>query len=198
MGINKSNNSILNRINNKTDKIDGLATNGLEGIRDSLAYRIHEVMVHVHSDEIWFETATTPNGEVHVADEIGDGNGAFQMDAGNDDWGSWVQILGSSDTPFRVEQTSFDLNGLEVEATERALTYFIQITRGATGAVGLNAGDYISFPYIPISKKDQQCPFYFRMKRINSGTKVWARCKCSTQNTGTLDFYFGLHEYNGV
>ena len=80
-------------------KIDDLATAGLLGVVNSLAYRVHEIERHLHSGARWFETAAVPDGEVHVADSIGSGAGAFQIDAGNDTWGAWVQVLGSEDTP---------------------------------------------------------------------------------------------------
>jgi len=33
--------------------------------------------------------------------------------------------------------------------------------------------------------------------RAPAGSKLWARCMCPGQNTGTLDFYLGIHEYVG-
>ena len=33
--------------------------------------------------------------------------------------------------------------------------------------------------------------------RAPSGSKLWARCMCPGQNTGTIDFYLGIHEYGG-
>ena len=62
-------------------------------------YGIFEIERHFHSYERWYEAAASPSGETHIADRIGSGSGAFQIDAGNDDWGLWVQVLGSSDTP---------------------------------------------------------------------------------------------------
>lgn len=179
-------------------KLDSGATDGLAGTSNSLAYRVHEIERHLHSYEHWFETATVPDAELHRADRIGDGAGAFQADAGNDDWGAWVQLLGSEDTPVAVGSAHFDLHVVMVEAAERAETYFIQIAAGASGAAALAAGDYTEFVYRPILLNIQSSPVVIQMRRQDTTTKVWARCMCPGQNTATLDFYFGLHEYPGV
>ena len=179
------------------DKIDSHSTLGLEGVSNSLAYRVHEIERHLHSGGRWFEAAAVPAGETHVADSVGDGAGAFQIDAGNDTWGEWVQILGSSDTPVDSGKVYFDPHVMIVEDTERAATYFLQLARGDSGAAGLAAGTYSDLPpYIATVQKETGAVIV-QTGRAPAGSKVWARCKCPGQNTGTLDFYFGLHEYEG-
>lgn len=178
-------------------KIDNAPTDGLTGVENSLAYRVHEIERHFHSFESWFETAAVPSGEVHVADRIGDGGGAFQIDAGNDDWGAWVQILGSGDTPARTGAVNFDLHRLEISNTERNATYFMQIAYGASGAAGLAAGIYTEAVFQPASNQVDSGPVTIQCRRHDAGTLVWARCMCPGQNTATLNFYFGLHEYEG-
>ena len=186
-----------NQTNGPIAKIDSVATDGLSGTHNSLAYRVHEIERHVHSYERWFETADTPSGETHVADSVGSGGGAFQIDAGNDDWGSWVQILGSSDTPAIAGSAYFDLHKIVVEATERNETYFIQIASGTSGATALAAGDYTETVMHPLTNQVDSSPIVVQDRRQAAGTKVWARCICPGQDTATLDFYFGLHEYEG-
>jgi len=53
------------------NKIDSAASKGLDGIVDSIAYRIHETERHMHSYERWFGAAAVPNGEIHIADRVG-------------------------------------------------------------------------------------------------------------------------------
>ena len=177
-------------------KIDNLATEGLLGTANSLAYRIHELERHFHSGARWFEAATVPAGETHIADSIGDGAGAFRTDAGNDDWGAWVQILGSSDTPVKTGMVKFDPHQFIIENSERAFTHFIQVTRGASGAAGFAAGTYTEFIYSATVQKDTSI-IKMQSGRAPVESKLWARCKCPGQNTGWLDFYFGIHEYEG-
>jgi hypothetical protein len=34
--------------------------------------------------------------------------------------------------------------------------------------------------------------------RAPAGSKLWARCMCPGLDTATVDFYIGIHEYEGV
>jgi len=184
-------------VQTETNKIDLAATDGLSGVSSSLSYRVHEIERHLHNYEHWFETAASASGETHVASHIGDGSGAFQIDAGNDDWGSWVQILGSSDTPHIVGKTHFDFNQFFVEGTEKAGTYFLQFAFGASGAAALTANTVTEIVYVGTVGAGNPLPVIVQTERITAGTKAWARCKAPGINTSTLDLYFGLHEYEG-
>jgi hypothetical protein len=177
-------------------KIDDAAVNGLGGVQNSLAYRVGEIEHHLHSGARWFETASVPVGETHVADRIGSGGGAFRIDAGNLVWGAWVQILGSSDTPTVAGKVYFDPHQIIVEDTEKASTYFVQIARGASGDAGLAAGTYSEFVYGASVQKDTGI-IMVQIDRAPVESKLWARCICPGQNTGWFDFYIGLHEYEG-
>lgn len=179
-------------VKSETDKIDVETTSGLLGTSGSVAHRAGEVETHVHSYAVAFEKAASASGEVHVADRIGDGAGAFRVDAGNDDWGNWVQILGSSDTSL-----IYDFHRISVESVEREATYFVQFAFGASGAVALTAGTYSDFIYIPETNKKEPAPMKTQSKRQAAGTKAWARAKCPGQNTAWLDFYHELHYYEG-
>lgn len=180
------------------DKIDDAPTNGLLGVEDSLAYRVHETERHLHSFERWFGAAAVPVGETHVADRIGDTTTAFQVDGGNNTWGSWVQILGSNDTPAVLGGTSFDGHRWLVTAVERAnAIHFIQVAAGASGAAGLAAGTYSEFVVKPITTQARSFPGTIQSRRIPAGTKVWVRIWAVGQNTGTVNFFFGIHEYEG-
>ena len=187
----------LTSISDETDKIDGAATDGLTGVSNSTAYRIHEAERHFHSFERWFELAAVPAAETHRADRIGGGNGPFVIDAGNDDWGAWVQILGSADTPAEAGMVKFDLHRIEISATERNFTYFIQIGIGASGAAALSAETFTEAVFQPASNQVDSGPVVIQTRRADAGTKAWARCMCPGQNTATMSLYFGIHEYQG-
>jgi hypothetical protein len=178
-------------------KIDNAPTDGLLGTVDSLAYRVHEIKRHLHSNERWYGVATVPNGEIHVADRIGVGINAFQIDAGNNNWGSWLQVLGSSDTPADTGNVYFDGHRIQIEAAEKTETYFVQFSAGATAAAGLAALTYTEFVYRPETVQGKPAPIVIQTRRTAVGIKLWARCLCPGQNTATLDFYFAIHEYEG-
>lgn len=187
-------------IGNKTTegsaKIDSIASDGLSGVTNSLSYRVGEVERHLHSPGSWFGGAAVAVGETHVADRIAGGITAFQIDAGNLDWGSWVQILGSEDTPARTNMQYYDPHEILIESTERIATYFIQFARGDSGAAGLAAGTYTELVIGSDSNRFKGITSV-QTGRAPAGSKLWARCLCVGQNTGTLDFYMGIHEYEG-
>lgn len=179
-------------------KIDDAETDGLDGTYDSLAYRIAEVERHLHSNERWFGLAGTPNGEVHRADPMGTTVTPFQADAGNNTWGNWLQILGSSDTPIDAGKAYYDLHRLMIVAVERAnSTHLIQLAYGTSGADALTAGTYTEFVYKPAGVTADEYPLVVQMRRAAAGTKGWLRLFVPGQNTGTFDFWIGLHEYEG-
>jgi hypothetical protein len=187
----------LTSISDETDKIDDVATSGLTGVSNSLAYRVHEIERHLHSGARWYETAAIPDGEDHVADRLGSGTGAFQIDADNDDWGSWLQILGADDTPADVGKVYFDPHLLVISASERAAIYFIQFARGDSGDAGYAAGHYTEL-VLDLTNKAGGAIIPVQTGRAPAGSKLWARCMCPGQNTATVDFYIGIHEYEGV
>lgn len=174
-------------------RIDELATNGLTGVSNSLAYRIAEAERHIHSYERWFGLAAAPDAELHRADQVAKDIAPFVIDAGNDAYGNWVQILGSTDTALK-----FDLHKLFFTVVERAATvHFVQIAYGATAAGALTDGTYTEFVYRSGAAVSREAPFVIQSRRQTAGTKTWARCLAYDADTGALSFYFGLHYYEG-
>jgi len=181
------------------NKIDAEATAGLSGVVNSLAYRVHEIEKHFHNHEDWFGLAAVPAGETHRADDIAGGTLApFQLDAGNDAWGAWVQVLGSEDTPNRAGMAKFDFHKVQIVDSETTNVHaFIQFAFGATAAGAITAGDYTTIAYRTPTNQAAETAINFISARAAAGTKVWARCLAVGTNTMTIDFYLGLHEYIG-
>ena len=190
--------NITTVLNAALNLIDSAAVSGVAGVEGSLAYYVHSVFLHHHNWERWFGLAAVPNAEIHRADSVLGPTfpAVFQIDGGNLTWGAWVQILGSSDTPYQAGMTEFDLRQLVVTATERNTPYFIQLAYGATAAGALAAGDYTEMVYSAAAGLGES-PIDVMCKKIAAGTKVWARCVCPASDTGTFNFYLGLHEYPG-
>lgn len=180
-------------------KLDKEATaGGLDAIENSLVYRLAEIDRHAHSFERWFGVAAVPNGEVHVADRISPTISVFQADAGNDNWGAWLQIVGSSDTPTDSGNVYFDPHRLFIRAAQRFTNiHFIQIGFGASGAAALAAGTYGEFPYEPQSATAMELSIKIKSRRLVVGTKGWLRLVVPGQVSGTIDFLVGIHEYEG-
>lgn len=173
-------------------KIDSLASNGLTGVNNSLAYRVGEIERHFHSHEKWYGVAGTPSA-THKADRVAKDIAAFRIDGGDDAFGSWVQLLGSADTTEK-----YDLHRLMVTAVERANSvHFIQIAFGADANAAVTAGTFTEVVYKPAAVTAEEAPLEIQMRRQAAGTLAWARALAYDQNTGTVDFYFGIHNYEG-
>jgi len=159
--------------------------------------KIIETETHLHSYERWFGAAAEPSGETHVADRINKDITAFQTDAGNDDWGNWLQILGSGDTPAVAGKAAFDIHRVYIKAVERNTSlYLIQIGFGTSGAAALSANTYTELVFTPQSVTAEEVPLEMQVDEVDAGTKVWIRICVPDQDTGTMDFYIGLHEYD--
>lgn len=180
---------------NFIDKIDNFRTLGLLGVSDSLAYRTHEIERHHHHYEHFFGVAVSPSGEVHVADH--QSTTSFQADAGNTIFGSWLQVLGSSDTPHVGTATHYDFNALMIETVERANTiYLIEVGFGASGAASISDDTITETMYIAPANA-RSSPIFISTRRQASGTKAWVRILADGADTGKMDFFIGLHEYEG-
>lgn len=183
---------------NRLRKIDDAPADGLLGVGDSLAYEVGEIDNHIHSCERWFGVAAVPDGEDHVADRIAPTIAAFTVDGGNMTWGTWLQILGPDDTPADAGNVKFDLHRIQLVAVERQnITHFIQVSFGATGADALAAGNYTELVFHPQSVQGRPAPVVVQNMRIDVDTKGWIRIVAMGQNGGELDFYIGMHEYEG-
>lgn len=157
-----------------------------------------EIETHIHSDEKWFGPAAVPDAELHVADRITTVSTSFQADAGNDDWGNWLQVLGTNDTPVHADRTKFDFHRMIIVGHEHNTTeYDIQIVdgEGAGIAAKLVSEDFTEIPILTGGGNTEVGPVELQEHRIDSGKKVWIRIRANGQNTGTLDFKIGIHEY---
>lgn len=183
----------------ETQKIDSAATSGLSGVYNSLAYRVHEIEKHFHGYEKWFGSAAIPAGETHNADLINGASSVFTLTSGNSDWGAWLQLLGSSDTPAVTSKKYFDPHRIEVRTTSSTAPYFIQLVSGESAGLAANiaAGLYTIFPYTAASMANDSGPAEMMFPRIAAGTKLWARTLCIGENAKTITFYIGIHEYEG-
>lgn len=182
----------------ETEKIDNAAADGLTGVSGSVAYEVEEIERHHHNYERWMAEAAVRIAGTHEADSISDSQASFQADGGNNAWGPWVQIFGSDDTPVRTAQLKFDLHRLLIVDHEHNTNcYLIQIGFGASGAAALSAETYTEITIVTGGGNTEVGPIDMLSRRQDSGTKVWARVWAVGQNTGTLNFFVGIHEYEG-
>jgi hypothetical protein len=180
-------------------KIDELATKGLLGVKDSAAYRANEIERHLHNREKWFGKAVVPNLEVHVADRMDGVVLPFTLTSGNSAFGSWVQLLGSSDTPVSSGSVMLDAHRFMVTTTDSISSYIIHIASGelADLAAKVAVEQFTEAPYKAETNNNDSGISNVMSIRIAVGEKVWARCACVGGNAQGIDFYYGIHEYEG-
>jgi hypothetical protein len=179
-------------------KIDSLATDGLLGTNNSLAYRVHEIEKHFHSNETWGQLDSNPDGTDQVAD-FNDIDNPYVSTTGNSAYGSWIQVLGPDDIPARGSNVKFDLHRIVIEnvsADANKQIHKIQISVGASGDAGVSAGDWTEVIDVP-EKDGKSGPIEVQMGRASDGDSVWLRHKVDGQDAETMNFFIGLHEYAG-
>ena len=154
---------------------------------------ITEIEHHFHNWDRRYGLAAAPSGETHRMDGIGPGVLPFVMTAGNNTWGTWVQVVGSNDT-----SKIYDLHNFLVSASQHvSAAYYIQVAFGATAAGGLSAGTYSELIYVPPGNANgKSSSIDMRADRSVAGTKVWCRVMCVGQNAQTLSAYLGMHFYD--
>ncbi len=176
-----------------TQKIDGAATLGLLGVSNSLAYRVHEIEKHFHSEEHWY--GTDGDGTGSTANNLTE----WRLTAGTSEaFGSEVQLLGANDisaSDFSFTPVKFDMHRLLITVSSaNDANYMIQIWSG-TGTFA--AADLITtVPYRTGSNTAEVAPVEIQMSRQDVATKIWGRVKCET-NSATLDLLLGVHAYVG-
>lgn len=141
-----------------------------------------------------FHTVTRWRGAKAGADEtnaLDDILTAFQIDSGNNTWGTALCIVGSGDTPIDTDMTVYHCNKLQVSARERAKPYKMMLAWGDSYAAGVSAGNYTEQMVFP---SDEPPVVIIDIPRIATGTKLFIACEVAA-NTGTIDFFIGIHEY---
>lgn len=182
-----------------TGKLDNAPADGLLGTPGSIAYLLAEIERHFHNVEKWFGLAVTPVGETHRADRMNGVVEPFTLTTGNSDFGPWVQVLGSDDTPVNAAAVKFDAHKVLVVDTNSTSPYIVQIVGGESAdiAAKIAAEEFSEFPYISQSNLNDSGETPVKSRRQNAGTKVWARAACKGQNAVTISAYLGIHEYEG-
>jgi len=177
-----------------TRSLEEVATTGLLGVNNSIAYKVHEIERHLHGWDRRYGVAVTPSA-THKMDSISAGNGvvAFRTDAGTSDWGDFTQVIGSGDTVL-----PFDFHNLAITAAEGAnKTWFIQMGYGPSGLEMIANGTYSEIVFTPQSVNGRPVSLPVMARRAAAGSLGWVRCLCISTDTHWLDFYIGMHFYEG-
>jgi hypothetical protein len=182
-------------------KIDSLATDGLSGVSNSLAYRVHEIEKHFHSNEHWVGKAASQTAtDWAIAYTLTpftaiSGNGVFGADA-NDE----ALVIGTADTPIASGMVRFDVHRILVVELSVDTPYYFRLVYGSgTMADAITAGQESCFMVqnTVTGSKAGGFPCDVMMPRATCGTtKIWMQVACATDNA-TATFFVGVHEYAG-
>lgn len=137
----------------------------------------------------------------NYTEQTGWGGGVqpFVLTSGAGNFGSWVQILGSDDTPIATGKQYYDPAKILVVATSIAEQFVIQFVSGESSGIAakIAAEDFSEAMYIAAATKNYSGITEVGSPRIQAGEKLWARsCWMGGSGSGaTISFYFDIHEY---
>lgn len=182
------------------NKIDAEAVDGLTGVSNSLAYKVHEIEKHLHSRERWLGKLSVQTATDWADDTLS----PFQAISGNNTYGADVNdealVLGSDDTPVISGMVKYNIHKLFITAASSTTAYKLRIVYGS-GTIG-DAITAKQFTEV-IIKIDASAgatpaePIIIQCPRLTCGIdKVWIQAWNATDNA-TIDFLVGLHEYEG-
>jgi len=176
-------------------KIDDLATAGLTGVSNSLAYRVHEIERHFHGRERWWGAVAVPD-ETNAIDANVDT--PFVATSGDDTWGTAIPICGTGDNPVLATDAKFDAHTVLVTDSDHSTPYRIRFIYGTgTSAAAITAGQWSEGMFVTAAG-----PFLSgaaaqgRMPRVDVGTKIWVQVWNAT-DASTVSFFWGAHGYEG-
>jgi hypothetical protein len=184
----------LTRIFAGTNKIEDEATLGLLGTSNSLAYRIHEMERHVHSNERWASKLAVPAANRVTTT----GMTPFIIASGANAYGVAVQVMDIADAvglfPGAVK---YDLHRLFISDLDHTTPYRLRISYGTgTQPDAVAAGQYSEVMWRSDNVNSDRAPITVQMRRIDAATKSWIEIWNAT-NGSEMDLYTGLHFYEG-
>ena len=170
----------------ETNKIDSAAVDGLLGVNNSLAYKVHELEKHFHNSEQWYGNAAGNFSRTALD--------YFRLTAGTSEaYGSEIQVHDGTVIESGSTTKKFDLHRLFIVAlSANNATYKVQIYGGLT-----TFGESTLLTEIlhrTATAAGDIAPLEIMAPRVTCNNKVWARVKSQT-NGATIDMLFGLHTY---
>ncbi len=187
---------VTNNTSGYVPKVDNKSVDGLLGVNNSLAYKVHEIEKHFHSPEYWFGS----DGDGSMSRE--NNTTPWVLDSGAQNvYGTEVQIGAANDFNADIEgytaAVKIDLHKVIVTLSEvNDKTYVIQFWCGESTFA---ASTFLTeVPYRTGSNAAEAQPISVMCPRFAVGCKIWARVKCddSTANRN-LSILIGIHGYKG-
>jgi hypothetical protein len=153
-----------------------------------------EIERHLHNRERWFGISADQSGNEWALE---DGLVAYRAISGNGDFGSdaddEAKVFGTDDLPAIAGTVKHDSHRLMIEAASNATTFVIRVIWGSgTMQAAITAGSYTT---AMVTEARKGSPIELLSLQAVSGTdKLWVQVKNATNNA-TLDFFYGIHQY---
>jgi len=176
-----------------TKKIDNEQVNGLQGVHDSLSYKVNEIEKHFHSLERWFGDSGSNSGS--TSNNLTE----WQVTAGTAEaFGTEVLVLTGNNitiNDFGFTPIYFDMHRILISSASATNNlYVIQFWSGMgdfSGATLICEAVYYAGTAVA-----QSVPVDIKMPRQPVANKIWIQIKCGIDNA-TFDFLVGVHAYEG-
>jgi hypothetical protein len=185
----------------ETQKIDKKAVDGLLGISNSLAYKVHEIEKHLHSSGRFFGYSGTPNATATIMSLT-----PWNLVSGAGTYGTAVQIFkGDENFDLPFTPTHFDPHRLFIEDASADGLYKIRIANSgwngsshtyANMAAAVAAGKYTESLIAIADNKKPEGSIAVQTGRATVGSMVWAQV-WSSVNGADIDGIVGVHTYVG-
>lgn len=175
-------------------KIDDLATAGLEGVSNSLAYRVHEIEKHLHSRGRFWGAVATPDETNAIDANV---NRPFVAVSGDNTWGTAIPICGTADDPT-PGLAKFDPHLVFVVDTDHVTPYRLRFIYGTgTSAAAISAGQWSEIMFMATAGPfNSGLPTVMQMPRVDVGSKLWSSLWSAT-NLSAASFFWSCHPYVG-
>jgi hypothetical protein len=192
-----SGDSIVSLNKSIIDQVDD-GTNHLHEVVQLAKHYSFEIERHVHHYDRWFGAAASASAPGHVADH--NSLTPFTVTAGEDVFGSWVQILGEDDTPVVPGKVKFDLNKIMETNVSTDATYILQIaydddssTSGDTVISNYTYSEDMMYVHAGVTK-DVIVEVINSRRHDCGATRAWARAMADGSGK-SISFFYALHEY---
>lgn len=123
----------------------------------------------------------------------------FVLTGGNDTWGDWLHMIGSTDLPIRTGKADYDIHEVLVSSVSTASTGRIQLGWDLTTSTALITNEtYTSIMFQPsgVGANVSAGPIGMRMPDIAVGTLLFGRCWIDGENGATVSVFLGNHEFD--
>jgi len=178
-----------------THKIDDLATAGLLGVSNSLAYRTNEIERHLHGRSRAWGAVAAPDETNAIDANV---NRPFVATSGDNTWGTAIPICGTGDNPVLATDVKFDAHRVLVTDSDHATPYRMRFIYGTgTSAAAITAGQWSEEMFVTSAGPfSSGVPAEGIMPRVDVGAKLWVQVWNAT-NGSTVSFFWMAHGYEG-